>query len=223
MADKSSSKRKKPVSQKRVAIVLAALVATMTVFAAALLAMEGAAPGTAVPVMATTHSNLLPAIALRPEPWRFIIIYQSVDSSASAGSLAEGRFVSGGTGPSVRPRANFHFVIDGADSGVGMDGNLEIGTSWNNQHAGAPYASWPDPRSNSFTPYTNAVGVCLAADLNRKPISEAQHQKLLSLVRELQQLSSIPADQVKFHWEITPDARPSMAQRAYAERFRQGL
>jgi hypothetical protein len=223
MADKSSSNRKKPVSQKRVAVVLASLVGTMTISAAALLIMEGVAPGTSVPVMATTNESLLlPAnIALRSEPWRFIIIYDSADVAASADSLADGSFA-GGTSPStVRPKANFHFVIDSPESG--MDGRLEVGTSWQNQSLGAPYARWPDPRSYSFTPYTNAVGVCLAADLNRKPISEAQHLTLTRLVRELQKQSSIPADQVKFQWEIGPDARPSAVQQAYAERFRDGL
>jgi hypothetical protein len=222
MADKSSSKRKKPVSQKRVAVVLASLVGTMTVAAAALLAMEGAAPGNSLPMMAVKQSPILTPVTLRSEAWRFIIIYDSADVAASAETLSEGR-LAGGTGPSVRPRANFHFVIDGADSGTGMDGNLEVGTSWYNQNAGAPYARWPESRSNSFTPYTNAIGVCLAADLNRKPVSEPQHEKLLHLVRELQQLSSIPADQVKFQWEIGPDAHPSAAQKAYADRFRQGL
>ena len=42
-------KRKKPVSQKRVAVVLASLVGTMTVSAAVLLLMEGGALGTAMP------------------------------------------------------------------------------------------------------------------------------------------------------------------------------
>jgi len=172
--------------------------------------------------MAASQSTILTPVTLRTEAWRFIIIYDSADAAASAETLSDGRF-SGGSGPSVRPRANFHFVIDGAESGTGMDGNLEVGTCWYNQNAGAPYARWPEPRSHSFTPYTNAIGVCLAADLNRKPVSEAQHQKLIHLVRELQQLSNIPADQVKFQWEIGPDTQPTPAQKAYADRFRQGL
>ena len=183
---------------------------------------RGVAPGNSVPVMATSQNTILTPVTLRSEAWRFIIIYDSADVTARAETLSEGS-LSGGSGPSVRPRANFHFVIDGAESGTGMDGNLEVGTCWYNQNAGAPYARWPESRSNSFTPYTNAIGVCLAADLNRKPVSEAQHQKLLHLVRELQQLSSIPADQVKFQWEIGPDSHPTAAQKTYADRFRQGL
>jgi hypothetical protein len=218
MADKSLSKRKKPVSQKRVAVVLASLVGTMTVSAAALLIMEGVAPGNSVAVMATVQSTLLPPVPLRSDAWSFIIIYNSADLGATKDSLAEGRFTGG---ISARPKANFHFVINSADGGI--DGNLQIGTSWYNQVAGVPQASWPDTRSNSYTPYTNAVGVCLAADLNRKPISQAQHQTLLQLVHELQKQTGIPASQVRFQWEIDPNTRPTPAQAAYAQEFREGL
>jgi hypothetical protein len=218
MAYKSPSKRKKPVSQKRVAVVLASLVGTMTVGAAALLIMEGVAPGNSVPVMATAQFSILPVVPLRSDPWSFIIIYNSADLGATSDSLADGRFTGGST---PRPKANFHFVIDSADGGI--DGKLEVGTSWYNQTAGIPQASWPDARSNSYTPYTNAVGVCLAADLNRKPISQAQHQTLLQVVHELQKQTGIPASQVRFQWEIDKDIRPTPAQAAYAQEFREAL
>ncbi len=218
MANKSPSKRKKPVSQKRVAVVLASLVGMMTVSAAALLMMEGVAPGNSVAVMAATY---LPPVPLRSDAWSFIIIYNSADLGATKDSLAEGRFT-GGTTP--RPKANFHFVIDSAESADGgIDGKLEVGASWRNQVAGIPQASWPEPRSNSYTPYTNAIGICLAADLSRKPISQAQHQTLLQLVHELQKQTGIPASQVRFQWEIDKDIRPTPAQAAYAQEFREGL
>jgi len=215
--------RKQPVSQKRVAVVLASLVGMMTVTAAMLLVMEGGALGTAVPGWAVNPPAIAamvqPAVPLRPDAWNFIIVYESGDAAASAASLADGRFTGGTTSPTVRPKANFHFVIDSAKSGT-MDGALEVGTSWQNQGAGAPFAGWPDNRSYSFTPYNNAVGICVVSDLHRRP-SEAQHQTLLQLVHELQK--RCPNSKVMFQWELDAEAHPSADQKVYADAFRASL
>jgi hypothetical protein len=104
-----------------------------------------------------------PAVPLQAGAWNYIIVYESGDLAASADSLAEG-LVTGGPhqSPNYRPKANFHFVIDSAQSGSGRaDGELEVQTRWKNQGLGAPYAGWPEPRSYSFTPYKNAVGICV--------------------------------------------------------------
>ena len=233
MANKNESRRKKPVSQKRVAVVLASLVFMMTMGAAMLLAMEGGSLGTSVPGWAINQPDIpamvVPAVPLQAQAWKFIILYESQDLTASADGLADG-LVQGGQSsePSkVRPKANFHFVIDGAQSGSGtMDGALEVGTSWQNQSAGAPFALWPDNSSYSYTPYTNAVGVCLVADLNRKAPSEMQRQTLLRLVRELQKQLNIPSDRVLFPWEVPgrPNGlRPTPAQEAFAQSVKSAL
>jgi len=225
MDGKTPPARKKPVSQKRVAVVLASLVGTMTVSAAVLLIMEGGALGTAMPGWAINQSNVAAMVdmgaPLRPEGWNFIIIYESVDSAARADSLADGRFAGGSSPTSVRPQANFHFVIDGASSGT-MDGLLETGTSWKDQKLGA-YAGWPDARSHPISLYTDAVGVCLAADTARQPISEAQSQTLLQLVHVLQQRNHIPPERIFFQWEIDPEVAPTPARQALAQRFRAAL
>ena len=232
MADKTTVTRKKPVSQKRVAMVLASLVGTMTISAAMLLLMEGGAMGTAVPGFAAIQPDIKAIVEpetnpLQADTWNFIIIYESDDLAASVDSLADGR-LSGGSSPTtsttVRPKANFHFVIDSAQSGNGrMDGEPEVGTSWNEQSPGAPYAGWQDPR-NHFTPYNNAVGICIAGDLNRKPISQAQYQTLLQLVKGLQQRLNIPNDRVLFQWDPRFKAmQPSPAQQAFAAGFKAAL
>jgi hypothetical protein len=222
MADKSTSVRKKPVSQKRVAVVLASLVGTMTISAGVLLLMEGGALGTNVPgAFVADPSASLVNTPLQAKSWNYIIIYESADVSASVESLAEGR-VTGGSDPfrSVRPKANFHFVIE-------MGGALNSGTTWHRQEAGAPNASWPDPRSHSFPIYTNAVGVCLAADINRGKLTQAQHQTLLQSVRELQRLYKIPTENVLFQWDRRLDAhgaKPATpAQLTYDAHFRSEL
>jgi hypothetical protein len=218
-------KRKKPVSQKRVAVVLASLVGTMTISAAMLLMMEGGALGTAMPGWAINQTNVAAMVdlgaPLRSQGWNFIIIYESADMAARADSLAEGRLTGGSSPSTVRPKANFHFVIDSAQSGT-MDGALETGTSWKNQELGA-YAGWPDARSHPISLYTDAVGVCLAADLARQPISEAQQQTLLQLVHVLQQRNHIPPERILFQWELDEEAAATPAQQAFARQFRASL
>jgi N-acetyl-anhydromuramyl-L-alanine amidase AmpD len=125
----------------------------------------------------------------------------------------------------VRPKANFHFVIDNARSRRGVvDGELETGTAWMNQEEGAPYAGWRDLRSYSEIPYYNAsingsIGICLVGDSNREPISKAQNQKLVQLVHDLRSKLDLPDDCVRFQWELVGQATP--AQQAFADNFRQ--
>ena len=218
------------MSQKRVAVVLASLVGTLTISAGALLLMENGptAMGTSPAFWAlqppSLAAQLTPTTPLQRAAWNYIIIYQSGDLSGSSDSLADGR-VAGGTeltANTVRPKANFHFVVDNARSRRGVaDGELEIGSAWFNQVAGAPYAGWPDNRYHHFSAYKNAVGICLVGDLNREPISEAQHRTLVQLVRELQTQLNIPAERVLFQWELEPNTgKASAAQQAYAQQLR---
>jgi hypothetical protein len=213
MADKTPTSRKRAVSQKRVAMVLASLVGTMTISAATLLLMEGGALGTSVPGWAVDEPTIAelvePSVPLQADAWNYIIIYESGDLTASADSLAEGRETGGPSQspPKLRPKANFHFVIDSAQSGNGrMDGELEVQTSWKAQGTGAPYAGWPEPRSYLFTPYNKAVGICVIGDLSRKPISQAQCQHLVDLVRELQHRLNIRKECILFQWDANLQA-----------------
>jgi hypothetical protein len=224
MVDTFPSKRKKPVNQKRVAVVLASLVGMMTVFAALLLILENSTLGTAMPGYALTPPDISAAVdlgKLRMQGWNFIIIYESGDLAARADSLADGRLAGGSSPTTVRPKANFHFVIDSAHSGT-LDGYPETGTSWKKQELGA-YAGWLDSRYHSLSLYSDAVGICLAAELNHDPISDAQHQTLLHLVKELQARCRIPAEHVLFQWEMDPQRTATPAQQACAQRLRAAL
>ncbi len=229
MANKTRATRKKPVSQKRVALVLASLVGTLTVSCGVLLLMEGGALGTSPVAFARPPitAQLDPTAPLQRGAWNYIIIYQSGDLAGSSASLADGRLV-GGSDPaqnSVRPKANFHFVIDSARSRRGaVDGDLEVSNAWQNQTAGAPYAGWPDYRYHTISPYKNAVGICLIGDLTREPLSEAQHRNLLQLVRELQDRLNIPAERVLFQWELEPNASSATPfQVSYAQGVRASI
>ena len=220
------------MSQKRVAVVLASLVGTLTLSAGALLLMEGGssalgtspAAGWALdrPSMA---SQLTTAVPLQRGAWNYIIIYESGDLSGSAASLADGRVVGGSelTPPgTVRPKADFHFVVDNVRSRRGaVEGDVEVGLCWQNQGAGAPYAGWSDYRYHNYSAYKNAVGICFIGDLNREPITPGQNKSLTQLVRELQAQLNIPADRVLFQWELEPNVgRASTNQQAYAQQFK---
>ena len=231
--DKLPTSRKKPVSQKRVAIVLACLVGALTVMCGLLILMEDRPlSGSSLTLFTTGQQDWSlvsnPHATLQTGRWNYIIIYESADSAGRAANLADGRAKAGGwpeTNNSARQPANFHFVVDTVGSRTGaIDGELEIGSAWLNQISGAPYAGWPDSRYHNYAEYRNAVGICLIGDINRTPISEPQSQTLLQLTTELQHRLHIPSQQVLFQWELVPNAaRATPAQRAFAVRFRQML
>jgi hypothetical protein len=209
----------------------------MTISAGALLLMEGGAMGTSVLETrvpgafvvdpSSLAAELQPNAPLQANRWNYIIIYESGDAGADAQSLADGRVTGGDVSPkSVRPKALFHAVIDGPQSGNGtVDGKLEVGENWKAQSAevfGAPFASWPDNRSYTQSPYNNAVGICLTTDFDRGP-SEAQHKQLIQSVREIQQLTNIPSDHVVFQWDCRFAKPATQIQLAYAARFHEEL
>jgi len=230
MAKNSTSRPagKKPVSQKRTAIVLACLVGTLTLSSGVLLIMErgplGPPPSLA---FATDRISIEPVAPLKRGAWNYIIIYESGDPTACAASLADGN--QQGVPPNAthltRPAANFHFVVDSSCSKDGtLDGEVEECSSWLNQEYGTPYAGWPDPRYHTYSSYKNAIGVCISGDLANKPYSDVQFRNLVDLTKKLQQQNTISKDAIKFQWELAPnDARASEAQRAFAKEFRQWL
>lgn len=226
----SSSTRKKTVSQKRVAIVLASLVGTMTLSAGMLLFLENGPLG-ATPFQAAAvdpASVMRTTTPLQTSAWDYIIVYESGDSAGCAASFADGRVKGVGTYATNagRQKANFHFVVDNAESKPGaLEGELEVGSSWLNQGMGAPHAGWPDPSNHTYTSYKNAIGICVVGDLHQKPFSDAQNRSVVQLIRELQQQLRIPKDKIRFQWELPPHDAPhaTQAQKDSAESIRQAL
>ncbi len=229
---KSHSSRKRPVSQKRVAIVLASLVGTMTLTAGALLLMEPGAlsslpPGAFAVTSDSMHRMIRTNVPLQRGVWQRIIIYESGDVAGSAASLAEGRVK--GVGPNVgnvtRQPAYFHFVVDGASSRSGaLDGELEVGSTWRDQKYGTPHIGWPDNRYNNLGSYINAVGVCVCGSVDVQPYSEAQCRTLVQLVHELQQELGLDTADVLFQWELNPNSsHATPAQIAFARDFKASL
>ncbi|MCL2639299.1 MAG: hypothetical protein FWD53_00485 [Phycisphaerales bacterium] len=218
------------MSQKRVAVVLASLVGALTISALVLLVMEngsaarggGWGGGNLPAAMGVGYWNmseqLKTDVPLQKGAWEHIIIYESGDQAGSGAALADGRLVGGSTPPhAVRHKALFHFVN-------GIDGELETCESWRDQKLGAPHVAWPDARSYTISPYNRTVGVCFIGSLDRGPISNAQHQTLVRIVRELQHHLEIPKEKVWFQWELEPNTkRASDIQKRYADHFRKSM
>lgn len=216
--------KKKPVSHKRVLIVLCCLVATLTLSATFLLALERASGvgGTGPAMLSQTSGRAGVDVQLRDKPWDFIIVYESGNVTGNAVDLAEGRFKGGnGTESAIRPGANFHFVVDTIRSASG--GNVVKGSAWLSQKTGAPNVGWP-VNCNNTNVYTNAVGVCFVGDVI-KAKATAQSQELVNLIREIQSLTGIPSDRVMFQWEPLEKGSPAptRAQQAFADEFRKAL
>lgn len=224
------------MSQKRVAVVLASLVATLTVSAGLLLLMEGGSGGSSPMAAAVDNSSIIPSIIesaspLRTDAWDYIIIYESGNQAAGAAGIADRHDIGGivPTSDTVRSQANFHFIIDGSVSKDGMDGLPKASTAWIHQESGAPSAVWPDVRYHSIPAYNRAIGICLEGNLDQHPISEAQPSHLIQLVQELQTRFNIPKDHVLFQWEASqwdkglPFSTPSALQAKYAAAVRGDL
>lgn len=229
MANNPSNRnsRKKPVSQKRVAIVLASLVGTLTFSSALLLLMESGPLGATPPQMvALTPSGVKQAIQtsapLRQDVWKHIVVYQSGGLADSAADLAEGRLKGGNSVVERQARPDgFHFVIaNGKDRGS-IDGELQRGSSWVNQHFGAPHPGWPNPRYYN-NPWKNAIGICIQGDLRNKPASDAQLRSLIQLVEELRR-QGMGRESIVFQWEQVYTGSPAAAptQVEFAQEFRQ--
>lgn len=232
MANNPSNRnsRKKPVSQKRVAIVLASLVGTLTFSSALLLLMESGPLGATPPQMvALTPSGAKQAIQanapLRQDLWEHIVVYHSGGLTDSAADLAEGRLKGGNSAVERQARPDgFHFVIaNGKDRGS-IEGELIRGSSWLKQHYGAPHPGWPNSRYYN-NPYQNAIGICLQVDLRNKPASDvevrsrdAQLRSLIQLVDELHR-AGLGRKGVIFQWERvypgSPDATPTQVEFAH--------
>jgi len=219
--------RKKPVSQKRVAIVLASLVGTLTFSSALLLVMESGPLGATPPQMvALTPSAVKQAIQpktpLLTDAWKNIVIYHSggLPENLSAADLAEGRLKGGDSVVERQARpSGFHFVIgNGRDRGS-IDGELQVGSAWLDQKFGAPHPGWQNSRYYNSPSFKNAIGICLQGDLRNKPATEAQLRFLIQLVEELR--SKGMGRTIMFQWELayqnSPAATP--AQIEFAREF----
>lgn len=177
---------------RRTVLVLATLVAGMTVASTLLLLLE---PDPGAPGPGVTLSSLDQTQAVRPEDrlfsretyrdWRSIIIH---DSRTRAGSLDS---LNADAQRRGRSAIGYQFVVN---NGTGADdGEIEPSFRWfRQQDFGGDYLAGDD----AAWFHDHAVGLCLVGDLGKQPPTDAQLRELTWLVQQLQQRFNIPADAV---------------------------
>lgn len=179
------------VPERRTLLVLATLIAAMTLASGVLLVLEPQplAPGSQI-VLSSIDGTIDPERVLFNTPaladrhaWSAIVIQQSGGAEGSAAKLSQlhEKLGLGGLG--------YHFVIG---NGQGMpDGQIEAGFRWTRQIRGAFNSGVNNPALDRRT-----IGVCLIGDGRHQPPTESQIRELVWLVRKLQAKFDIPADRV---------------------------
>jgi hypothetical protein len=231
MSSGSKQVRKKaPVSQKRVAVVLASLVGTMTVSAGLLLALESGPGGNPSGLVAVGQISSVISKTDRPfisAAWQHVVIYQSGDMTGAAVNPNENLSRSGSAGPIPSRTGTFHFVVNSSASLRGsndVDGTVEAGNAWRMQTLGAPHATWADPRFAPLGYYQRAIGVCMIGNIDRATYTSGQIDHLVILLKKLQDTTGIGADKIRFQWELQPYAAyATPAQKQFAASLRQRL
>ena len=211
------------VPDSRSLIVLASLVAAMTVVSLVLLLLD---PGPVAPpiVVALRAVDRGQTPGANPEDILF-------DNAPATGGLRWNAIVihdTGTTGGSLRTINKlhekmglggiaYHFVID---NGRGEDdGLIEASFRWTQQIVGAfstgYTADWLDER--------HAIGICLVGDGSNGGFTDAQMQRLVWLVTRLQQRFGIPRDQVIVNVATDPSGQPGPGRLFPLATFRQQL
>jgi len=174
--------------QQRVAKVLVALLISMTVGVAVLMAL-GNNPPSAGPFCLARYYRLDPverATVSRapqsPHRWNSIEIYYS---GTAAGNIKQLAALSGLRSPE---EVNCHFCI--CNGLGGGDGQIQTTERWQKQWSVTPDRTWYGS--------SQTIRICLIADGKNKPLTDCQIKRLESLVELLCRKFNIPADAVYF-------------------------
>lgn len=166
-------------SQTRTVVVLVALVASMTIGALVLLALDqNSLTGGAYSLSSYLRLDSVEEAALRPitaapAAWNRVEVYYSRTAAGNAADLA---LVSSLRGSD---RGNFHFVIcngRGAD-----DGQIQSTDAWNAQQADG-----------------GTIRICVVADQIQCPATDSQVQRTADLVDTLTRTFQIDARAIRF-------------------------
>ena len=191
-------------THRRAVTVWAAFIATMTVVGGLLLISDPApAPrlGTSRPALdldtgvrsiGTVFDTAAP---LARDQWVQIIIHSSGSQHGSVESLAREAQTRGLKG------LGYHFVI-GNGNGLG-DGDLHIGYRWNEQLAGAHVAG-PDAQWHNL----HSVGICLVGNGEAGDFTPRQMQRLVALVRGLQDELGIGIERIILDSDLSGSTSP---------------
>ncbi len=202
---------------RRAVTVWGAFVATMTVVGGLLLISDPApAPrlSSSRPALSanlgvrTIGTVFDTAVPVKKEQWLEIVIHDSGSQHGSVESLAREAQSGGLKG------LGYHFVI-GNGNGMG-DGELHVGYRWNEQLAGAhiagPNAAWHNVHS---------VAICLVGNGQAAEFTPRQIQRLVDLVRGLQEELDIDIEHVLLNSALS--GQPSPGRNFPEQRFRDQL
>lgn len=172
-------------SQTRMVVVLAALVASMTVGALVLLALDqNSLTGGAYSLSSYLRLNSVEEAALRPitnaaAQWNHIEVYYSRTAAGSAADLA---LVSSLRGSG---RGDFHFVI--CNGRGAEDGQIQYTSAWQGQQSDS-----------------GIIRICVVADQIESPATDSQVRRTAALVETLCRTFTIDAKAIRFpaDWRI---------------------
>ncbi|MFA6043666.1 MAG: peptidoglycan recognition family protein [Phycisphaerales bacterium] len=205
---KSKSRSRKAGSKgvtRRSKVVVGALLAAMTIVGGGLVMVDPhaspAAQGLTIPTLvATAGPDTVEVIFNTPTPitqgrWKAIVIHDSGSMFATPATMEEDARRIGLRG------LGYQFVI-GNGSGLD-DGELHVGARWLNQTAGAHTTG-----KNGDWYNTNALGICLVGDGERRPFTPTQIRRLTQLVDALCRELKIPADHVYLQSQLAASPSP---------------
>jgi len=202
---------------RRAVTVWGAFVATMTIVGGLLLVSDPApAPrlGTSRPALDLNLDSrplgtiLDTATPVKRDQWVEIIIHGSGSQHGTAESLAREAQSRGLKG------LGYHFVI-GNGNGLG-DGDLHVGYRWNEQLPGAHVAG-PDAQWHNL----HSIAICLVGNGETAEFTPRQMQRLVNLVRGLQEELNIGIERILLDSALT--GSPSPGRHFPEQRFRDQL
>lgn len=181
------------------------LLGAMTAVGGLLLVLEdrpGTPPGAfaSSPATGNRSSADLGVIFQTREPilsgrWDGIVIHHSgaaVGSPETIASQHEGKGLKG---------LGYHFVISNGNGAA--DGQIHVGYRWDYQLAGAHTGG---PKGDYYNRRT--IGICLVGDGERRQFTDAQLERLVDLVSDLQKQLNIPSDKVVLHRDVAETSSP---------------
>ncbi len=141
--------------------------------------------------------------------WNEIIIEDSGQPHGSVESITRNAQAHGSQG---FPQ---HFLI-GNGNGMG-DGDLHLSYRWNNQQIAQPIKILTS-QSDQADAHDGAVRICLVGNLENRPFTTSQLDRLAALIAGLQQELNIPITHVRFQTDYEVDsqiANPNFDQQAF--------
>jgi hypothetical protein len=122
--------------------------------------------------------------------WNSIVIHHSGQPSGDSDSIARDQMAAGLKG------LGYHFLI-GNGNGLG-DGIVHVGYRWIDQLPGAHVTG---PNQDQYN--ERSIAICLVGNGDRRPFTDRQVTRLVSLVQRLQGQLGIPAHNVYLHRDLS--------------------